>query len=427
MKNQAIFSFLFSIYSLLFSLHATTPHYPFPAHNTYTPGVIKPTNVTQQQMDQVVQTLYDQWKQTYLATSPHAPDQMYVYYKDATSDPKNAVCVSEGQGYGMIIAAFMAGYEPNAQIIFDNLFRYYQAFPSVITAPLMGWQQVLEEGEIIPNPDGGDDSATDGDLDIAFALLLADKQWGSDNGPGSIDYLSHAREIMSGILAGDVNLQVPVLKLGDWVSNCDNKFGKATRPSDFMLNHLRNFSASSQDPGWNALLNKTYNIINELFDHYSPNTGLMPDFSENDQGAYIPARASFLERVEDGYYSWNACRTPWRISLDYILAGDPRALDQLTQLNSWIQTKTSNNPANIKSGYKLDGMALVSYGNLAFSTPFAVSAMINAGNQNWLNQLWTFTSSKPTSGANYFDNTLRLLCLIAVSGNWWTPLNLPPS
>lgn len=404
----------------------STPNYPFPVHNTYYPTVIKPTNVTQQQMDQKIQTLYDQWKQTFLASPPNIPDQNYIYYNlDGTSYPPNAVSVSEGQGYGMLITVFMAGYDPDAQTIFDNLFRYYQAFPSVFTASLMGWQQVLEDGRIIPNPEGGDDSATDGDLDIAFALLLADLQWGSNNGPGSIDYLSHAREMISGILAGDVNLQVPVLKLGDWVSNYDGKFGKATRPSDFMLNHLRNFSAASGSPSWDPLLNKTYSIINELYENFSPNTGLMPDFSENIDGEYIPARKGFLEREEDGYYLWNACRTPFRISLDYILTGDTRAINQLSTLNSWIQSATSNNPANIKSGYKLDGTPLVSYGNLAFSAPFAVSATINASNQNWLNQLWTFTSSKPTT-TNYFDNTLRLLCFIVISGNWWTPLNLPP-
>lgn len=417
--------FIFQLFSISF-LSAATPNYPFPTHNTYSSGVIKPTNVTQIQMDQVVKNLYDEWKLAYLFNPPDIPDQLYVSYnQDHTSKPHNAVSVSEGHGYGMILCVFMAGYDPDAQTNFDNLFRYYQSFPSVITAPLMGWQQVLLDGEIVDNPKGGDDSATDGDLDIAFALLLADKQWGSNNGAGFIDYLSHAREIMTGILGGDVNDEVSTLKLGDWVDNDDVQYGKATRPSDFMLNHLRNFSAASGDPTWNLVLSKTYSIINELFNNSAPETGLLPDFSEFIDGKYVPAGPDFLERGDDSFYSWNACRTPWRIATDYILTGDPRALNQLTTLNNWIRNKTSNNPSNIKSGYKLDGTPLVSYGNLAFSTPFAVSAMINASNQNWLNDLWAFTSSKPTSTVNYFDNTLRLLCLIVVSGNWWTPMNLP--
>lgn len=405
--------------------------YPFPAHNTYFPGVIKPNNVTQTQMDQTVEARYNEWKQAYVAVRPNFPNQSYISYnQDHSSEPSNAVNVSEGTGYGMIIAAFMAGYDPEAQTLFDNLFRFYQAFPSVITPSLMGWQQILKNGQIIYNPKGGNDSATDGDMDIAFALLLADQQWGSDNGPGTIDYLSHAREMMTGILDGDVNEEISILKLGDWAQDDDEddpNIDKATRPSDFALNQLRNFYYISGDSEWNSVINKTYAIINQLFNNYSPNTGLLPDFSENVNGFYIPARTTFLENEKDGYYNWNACRTPWRIATDYILSGDTRALSQLTKLNSWIRTKTKNDPWEIKSGYKLDGTQLVSYGDLAFSTPFAVSAMISSINQSWLNQLWKDTSSEPTSESNYFNNSIRLLSLIVVSGNWWTPLNHPSS
>ena len=46
-------------------------------------------------------------------------------------------------------------------------------------------------------------------------------------------------------LTADVNLSKFTLKLGDWVQNNDLKYGKGTRISDFMLNHLRNFAAAS--------------------------------------------------------------------------------------------------------------------------------------------------------------------------------------
>lgn len=416
--------FLFPLLSVFSGLQAS-PNYPFPTHNTYYAGVIKPNNVTQAKMDQKVQTLWNEWKQEYLRTVPEAPNQAYVFYnEDGTSEPDNAVSVSEGHGYGMMLAVYMAGYDPQAQEIFDNLFRFYQAFPSIITPSLMGWQQVEEDGRIIYNPEGGDDSATDGDLDIAFALLLADKQWGSN---GAINYLAHANVMISDILEGDVNLEEFTLKLGDWVDNENVKFGKATRPSDFVLNHLKNFSAASGDPAWQSVITKTYSIINELFDNFSPNTGLLPDFSQFKNAAYVPADYHFLEREADGYYSWNACRTPWRIATDYILTGDTRALNQLTALNNWIRNTTNQSPYDTKAGYKLDGTPLVEYDSLAFVAPFAVSAMINASNQNWLNALWSYTSSQPTSDENYFANSIRLLCFLVITGNWWTPLNLPPS
>ena len=421
MNKTAYFLFPLLIGSL--ELQAV-PNYPFPVHNTYSSGVILPNDVSQAQMDQTIRTLYDEWKVEYLRTVPDAPDQVYVFYnEDEESDPENAVSVSEGHGYGMMIAVYMAGYDPEAQTIFDDLFRFYQAFPSVITPSLMGWQQVDEEGFILPNPEGGDDSATDGDLDIAFALLLADKQWGSN---GSINYLAHANLIISDILEGDINLEKFTLKLGDWVEDKDEKFGKATRPSDFIIDHLKNFAAASGNPAWQSVITKTYSIINEVFNNFSPNTGLMPDFLEFKNNAYVPADEDFLENDTDGFYSWNACRTPWRIGTDYILSGDTRAINQLTTLNNWIRNKTNQNPYNIKAGYMLNGTALVSYDDLAFIAPFGVSAMISANNQNWLNSIWDLVSSQPTSNENYFGNTIRLLCGIEMTGNLWTPLNLPP-
>lgn len=417
--NKLLF-FLFPLF-LIFSGLPAAPNYPFPTRATYSAGVIKPNNVTQAQMEVKIQTLYDEWKQEFLRINPDTPNQAYVFYNESgNAEPVNAVSISEGHGYGMLLAVYMAGYDPQAQTVFDNLFRFYQAFPSKITPSLMAWQQVEEEGRIVSNFKNGEVSATDGDLDIAFALLLADKQWGS---AGPINYFQQAKVMIDKILTADVNLQQLTLKLGDWVSDNDPKFGRAMRTSDFMLNHLKNFALVSGDSRWQSVIAKTYAVINELFTNFSSDTGLLPDFVEFKNGGYGPASTSFLEHENDGYYSWNACRTPWRIATDHILTGDKRALTQLTTLNNWIRTTTNQNPHTIKAGYKLDGTPLVQYGDLAFVTPFAVSAMISANNQSWLNDLWSYTSTQPTSGESYFANTIRLLCFLVISGNWWTPQN----
>jgi len=412
------------------SLHAATPNYPFPTYstNTYYSGVIFPSNVSKPAMATKIQTLYTQWKEDYLRSVPGAPDLVYVFYnEDEESEPSNAVSVSEGQGYGMMLAAYMAGYDPDAQTIFDSLFRYSLAFYSLATPSLFGWQQVEEEGEIVDSPLGGTNSATDGDLDIAYALLLADKQWGSS---GPINYLEHASTVMNGILAADTNLTKFTLKLGNWVKASTPEYLNATRLSDFMLNHLRVFAEVTGDSKWTALLDKAYVIINELYANFAPTTGLVPDFSEFIDNAYIPAEPDFLERPYDGFYSWNSCRAPWRIATDYILTGDTRAINQLTTLNSWIRVATNGLASDVNIGYELDGTLLPDeegdfYDDLAFTAPFAVSAMINSTNQNWLNALWTYVSNYPVEEANYFANTLRLLSFLVVSGNWWTPINLP--
>ena len=61
------------------------------------------------------------------------------------------------------------------------------------------------------------DSATDGDLDIAYSLLLAHKQWGSN---GTVNYLKEAQDMITkGIKASNVtnnnrlNLEIGILKV----------------------------------------------------------------------------------------------------------------------------------------------------------------------------------------------------------------------
>lgn len=175
---------LIFLITLTGNIFSQAPSKPFPQHVTYTVGSIKPNIVTQTAMDKKVKSFYIKWKNRYLVNGC-APDEYYVFYNfEGFADPPDAICVSEGQGYGMIITALMAGYDANAKIIFDGLYNYYKSHPSIIDPVLMGWQQT--EG-CVNVPDA--DAATDGDLDIAYGLLLAHIQWGSG---GAINYLSEA-------------------------------------------------------------------------------------------------------------------------------------------------------------------------------------------------------------------------------------------
>lgn len=206
----------------------------------------------------------------------------------------------------------MAGYDPQAKDYFDGLYRFYKAHPSVNNPALMAWQRIKTgAGDIIDTPpsnsDDGSRSATDGDMDIAYALLLADKQWGSS---GPIDYLSEGKAAIAAIMKEDVNQQKWSLKFGDWVENNDPDYGLATRPSDFMLSHLRAFGNAAGDPNWAKVADNTYGIIQTISTKYSPTTGLLPDFVVWSNGGYAPSPPNLLETDRDGYFSWNAARVP---------------------------------------------------------------------------------------------------------------------
>ncbi|GIP19812.1 glycosyl hydrolase family 8 [Paenibacillus sp. J22TS3] len=393
---------------------------PFPQHISYLSGTIKPNHFTQAQLDQQVTKKYDEWKAKYLIKHPKISNQYYVYYNLEKIVEPEVVSCSEGHGYGMLITAYMAGYDSKAQTYYDGLYRFYKAHPSSINSALMAWQQKKDSsGNIVDSND--DNSATDGDMDIAYSLLLADKQWGSS---GSINYKAEAVKMINAIMKSDVHAKNFHLKLGDWASDSDSEFGPGTRPSDFMLNHLKAYKAATGDSKWDKVTDTTYKIINAIFSKYSPKTGLLPDFVvRKSDGSYAPAPDGYLEEDTDDSYSWNSCRTPWRIATDYLVSGDTRALDQLRKMNSWIQSATGGNPTKIASGYELDGKVNDKAHAIAFTAPFAVSAMVDSSNQQWLNKLWTELVDSPTSDSYYFDNSIRLLSMIVVSGNWWTPDN----
>lgn len=376
-----------------------SPNKPFPQHTTYTSGTIKPSNVTQSAMDNAVKSKWDTWRAAYL--KPAGTGKYYVKYQS------NGNTVSEAHGYGMLASVMMAGHDSSAQSYFDGLYKYYQAHPSNNNPYLMAWKQ----NSSFQNIEGAN-SATDGDMDIAYSLLLADKQWGSS---GSINYLQAGKNIINAIMQSDVDQSRWTLRLGDWATS--GKYDGATRPSDFMLQHMKAFQQATGDNKWNNVIDKTYTIINSLHTGYSSSTGLLPDFVVLSGGVYKPAPEGFLEAASDAYYGYNSCRIPWRITTDYLMTGDNRALTQLNQMNTWIKGKVSSNPSNVKDGYKLNGTATGSYDSGAFYAPFGVSAMTSSSNQSWLNAVWTKTANSSSDG--YYEDSIKFFSMIVMSGNWW--------
>jgi endo-1,4-beta-D-glucanase Y len=395
---------------------AGTPKRPFPQHTAYTPGTIKPSQHTQAQLDAAVQAAYGAWKQAYLK-SGCGEGRFYVDPGQDVGGGKltRSISISEGHGYGMVITAFMAGADPEARQIFDGLYAFFRDHPSAGSPDLMAWKQV-EGCENVDLRNTG--SATDGDMDIAYALLLADRQWGSD---GPIDYRREALKVIAALKSEAINPRTHTILLGDWASAHDPKYGRGTRSSDFMVEHLRAYADASGDAEWTRVADTAYAIVAAIQRDHSPTTGLLPDFIEDVDTQPRPASPGFLESEQDGQYNYNACRTPWRIAVDYLLAGDARALAALRPINAWLRDATGGDPGKVVGGYKLDGTPMVDYFEPAFAAPFGVGAMIGAENQDWLNAVWDQLANGSPDG--YYGDTLRMQALIVMSGNWWSPRN----
>jgi len=379
---------------------------PFPQHTSYFSGTIKPNHLTQNQLDNSVQSFYIQWKKRYLKHVP-GRDEDYIWFEEKGSKQ----CVSEGQGYGMVITVLMAGYDVAAKDIFDNLFRYCRSHPSARSKYLMAWAQYKNDKNL------DNTSAADGDMDIAYSLLLADKQWGSK---GEVNYRLEARSMVDAIMRYEINHQTWSVLLSDGIER-ESKDYFDTRSSDFMPAHFKAFAKATNDKRWTKVIDANYKLFIGLQNKYSPEAGLLPDFIVGLNTRPKPAPANFLESPYDGLYNYNACRDPWRIGLDYLLTGDKRSKAIVAKINHWVKETTNNDTYNLSAGYTLAGNDIKHryFEALSFIAPFAVSAMVDQKNQAWLNKVWDYMTAFKMKDFDYYDNTIKLVDMIIVSGNYW--------
>jgi hypothetical protein len=411
------------------------PQMPFAGHRfRYPAGAILPKG-GQAALDAATAAFYEKWRTKYLRADCGG---YFVFSGGGTGADANTVSISEGHGYGMLTTVLMAGYDAGARRYFDGLYSVFRAFPSVNSKELMSWD-ILKGCKLPSGADNLADSAVDGDLDIAFSLLLADKQWGS---AGAVNYLAEAKKVIAAIKTHEINPDTHLIMMGDWsdiradyyaknYAMAMGPYGKrgahkayyyGTRPADFMLGHFKAYGAATSDAGWTAVVDAHYAAVAALQTKFSPASGLLPDFADATGGNIAPVKANYLEESTDGDYGFNSCRVPWRLGIDFLGTGEPRAKAALDRINVWIKKSSASNPAQVTEGYHLDGSrstpAAMDY---AFLAPFGVAAMSDAGNQAWLDAVWGQLLKDPSASGGYYADSIRVLAMIAMSGNWWQP------
>lgn len=393
---------------------APGPARPFPDHTRYAAGTIRPDGRSRGRQDDAVRAAYDAWKANYLveAGADAAGNRLFRVAFGKPGTENHGTTVSEGQGYGMVVVAYLAGHDPDAQGIFDGLWRYARANPSVIEPRLMNWR-------IPPPPESGNDSAFDGDCDIAYALLLAAEQWGD---AGAIDYAAAARETIAAILEATIGPSSRLPMLGDWTDPDGARYNQHTpRTSDFMPGHFRAFAAATGEPAWDAVIAACGRVVATLQRAHSPETGLLPDFvqpASRLNPAPRPADPDFLEGPHDDAFGYNAGRAPWRLGVDALLSGDALSRAHAQKMAEWAITATAGDPLNLLPGYRLDGTPLDPDAGFTtfFAAPLGVAAMTLESGQEWLNAVYDAVVDR---SEDYYEDSVTLLCLLVMTGNWW--------
>ena len=395
MKDKILLVLLGACTIWLSTLYAIEPLKPFPQAENLEYYSIKPDR-SQKQLNSAVMDFYDYWKEKYLVESSKVPGDYKVAFN------KKSWTVSEAKGYGMLIVVQISVDKAKAKEYFDGLNRFRKRYPSQNNKAFMNWQ-VRDE-----TTTKADSSATDGDLDMAIALLMASQQWGEKS------YFEEAIDILENIET-DLIRKDYSLRLVDW--NKDGDKYEGSRPSDFTTAYFRVFYEATGNKLWKKVEDKCYTILEQLQREYAPNTGLIPDFAVwDEEGNWKPAQPYFLEGKNDGTYNYNASRIPWRIGVSSIYYEEPRAQKIIDRLMYWVVKKHPNSEI-FKAGYTLDGKALVEYNLPLFTAPIIVAAM-STNYQNWLDEAFDYISECKT---DYFSDSITLLCLLVISGNYWLP------
>jgi endo-1,4-beta-D-glucanase Y len=389
------------------------PRYPFPQHFEYRRGTLLPDHVSRARLDGDVRKAYDRWKREYVVQDgSSSTGKLYRIAFGRRGSPEHDQTVSEGQGYGMVIVALMAGHDPAAREVFDGLWRYSREHPSEIDSRLMAW--------LVPADANGNDSAFDGDADIAYGLLLAAQQWGAD---GAIDYGNAAAFVLDAIYESTIGQRSKLPLLGDWVDPGGKVYNEYTfRTSDLMLASFDTFWRVTGDARWRRVGRASRRAIRVMQRRFSPRAGLLPEFAEPvsaNQTSPRPADPGFLGSEQAGGYSWNACRVPLRIGLNALFNRRSGRLVRI--MSTWAEAAHGADPDSIGAGYALDGTPLpdTDYFELAFTAPLGVAAMSSPGQQEWLNDVYSAITSEGSSG--YYNDSINLLSLLVMTGNFWDP------
>lgn len=394
--------------------------YPFGSRkdlvNGRYPFGIAPTTATQAGMDASIASCYAAWKAANLQPSPAFTATQGLYAGQVVADGLHVrfnsryATVSEGMGYAMLITVVMAGHDPDARRCFEGLLRTARGRPAY------GWMQYgrpeaahVMEWRLAANMDSAGDgwNATDGDLDMALALLMADRQWGSG---GAVDYRQEALATIAALRS--LNFATTGEPRGPQRTN--------TRTSDHMVGHFRAFKAATGDAFWDLAIDRCYALDAAVTQAFSPVARLQPGFIVDCTTSPIPSPGNLVESPYEGMYDGNAIRNPWRWGTDYVWSGDTRWGTLASDISRFLRSDCGGDPFNAAGMYSLDGTA---WGARYFAEgtmgPAMVGCMADPSQQAFLDTLWTAHASHFTT--DYYDSELQLLPMIVASGNWWRP------
>lgn len=260
------------------------------------------------------------------------------YVLDRTRGDGEAI--SEGQGYALLRAAWMCD-EP----AFDRIFAWVEAN---LRRPdgLYSWTWSARTGRLIDF-----NTATDGDQEIAFALILAAHAFARP------ELEARARELLVAIRTHEA-IEVP----GGWFPAAGNwaVAERIVNLSYFIPYAYADFARVDPDGRWDEVTRTGYALLERVLQR--PGEVLPPDFMVvNEDGSIAPLpESSKLARD----FSFDAMRLYFRVALDCAFTGRPEACDGPLRADALVEMLRRDGA--IYTRYATSGRPLSSDESLSF-------------------------------------------------------------
>ena len=338
----------------------------------------------------------------------------------------NGTTVSEGQAYGMLFSALF-----NEQALFDGLWLF--AADHLNSNGLMHWyiggyKQIFGTG-----------AATDAEVDMAMALIIACRKVAAGDWPASpqnLDYCQLATTMIQAIWQHEVDHPGPGPSAGldnnpgyellpgdSWNSRGDYPAG-ITNLSYFAPGYFRVFAEFTGNQGWLDVINRGYQIAALAQSKPGNCARLISNWNTyNGDVQTVPWHGS-----TSAYWGWDGARFAWRIAVDRYWHDSAASRSVSNQIGGFFGSIGIN---NVRAEYRLNGTPVQSY-NSAFFMANAASILWAAPSPQAVNcgqasgsirssRQQAYDSLLPMAQNDYYNDAWRLLAMLLMTGNFNYP------
>lgn len=357
--------------------------------------------------NELARTTWETYKSTYIFCGANCGDDLGLVF-----DPEIGYqATSESAGYGLLMAVMM-----DDQPTFDTIINAAVTYMLNPDTGLLHWRANNTGGVT------GEGSATDADQDIAVALIFAQSRVddGSWYQPEGEPYAERARAMLNAIWDHAVYE-------GRYVAPGDLFPGDGQQIinlSYFAPAWYRIFDDFEGAERWAAVIDQGYQSL--LVTEGSPR-GLAPDWSTAEGAPALDFCAEIGQAAEQCSYQmrYDAIRVPFRIGLDCLWFGEPRACEWSQTSVTFLRAQPNGAFARM---YDMQGTPVVDYQDVAMTSMWLVAGMAADASdvQSRLEERLLTSAANVWSGGywddspqSYYKQSLAWFGVALLSGDFW--------